>query len=92
MTVVAICVLAIAGLMSAGPVSAVFGPPSGLQRDGQQIALELARHQCEQSLTKSIVKRTGTAEDMAAELAATRCGILLEGAPSTVTLVTPHDI
>lgn len=92
MTAVAICALAITGLITAGSLSSVFGPPSGLHRDGQQIALTLARHQCEQSLTQSILKRTDASAVEAEQQAEIRCGILLDGAPATVTIVTPHDI
>lgn len=92
MTAVAFCVLAITALTASGQLSAVFGPPAGLQRDGQQIALEMARIKCEDSLSKSIIKRTGADETAASRMAEIRCGILLDGAPATVTVVTPHDI
>jgi hypothetical protein len=91
-TVVAFCVMAIAGLVLSGSLSALVGPPAGLQRDGQELALNLARHQCEQSLAISIQKRTSATADEADRQAEQRCGFLLEGAPNTVTIVTPHDI
>lgn len=91
-TVVAICALALTALVTVAPVSAIFGPPQGLERDGQSLSLKLARQQCEQSLTTSILKRTGATAEEASQSAEVRCSILLEGAPPTVTLVTPHEI
>lgn len=52
----------------------------------------MARHACEESLSRSILKRTSVTEAEAGKQAELRCSILLEGAPSTVTIVTPHDI
>lgn len=92
MTVVAICALAIAALISAAPVMSVFGPPSGLQRDGEVMALDMARDQCEQSLTHSIRKRTEASADEAGVQAERRCEMLLTGASAKVIIVTPHEI
>ena len=92
MTAVAICVLAMAGLAALSPLSAVFGPPSGLEHDRQTMSRELARHQCEQSLVTSILKRTNSSPEVASAAAERRCGLLFAGAPEKITVAKPRDI
>lgn len=63
------------GILATSAV-AVFGPPSGFGSGPKPQSPELARHQCETSLTHSIMKRTQLSQVEAETAAEFRCGLL----------------
>ncbi|WP_417518107.1 hypothetical protein [Minwuia sp.] len=79
MTAVAICGALCVAVLSLSSASAVFSPFRD-QVTPQQTALQLARHECETSLSHSIVKRTHASPDHARALAEQRCDMLFDGA------------
>jgi len=90
-TVVAFCVAALTSGVIATSAVAVFGPLSGFSTAPRPQPLELARHQCETSLTHSIMKRTKLSQVEAETAAEFRCGLLFQPAPKPAP-VRQNDI